>query len=103
MANSTEPDMLDRWKLSDAFETYRVNEWGKGYFGINNLGNVTVMPTKDPEATIDLKELIDQLQARGIQLPILVRFTDILRHRVSEIHAAFKKSIEEFDYKGKYC
>ena len=37
MANSTEPDMLDRWKLSDAFETYRVNEWGKGYFGINNL------------------------------------------------------------------
>ena len=103
MANSTEPDMLDRWKLSDAFETYRVNEWGKGYFGINNLGNVTVMPTKDPEATIDLKELIDQLQARGIQLPILVRFTDILRHRVSEIHAAFQKSIEEFDYKGKYC
>jgi len=103
MANSTEPDMLDRWKLSDAFETYRVNEWGKGYFGINNLGNVTVMPTKDPEACIDLKELIDQLQARGIQLPILVRFTDILRHRVSEIHAAFQKSIEEFDYKGKYC
>ncbi|MSR51055.1 MAG: arginine decarboxylase [Planctomycetaceae bacterium] len=95
--------MLDRWKLSDAFETYRVNEWGKGYFGINNLGNVTVMPTKDPEASIDLKELIDQLQARGIQLPILVRFTDILRHRVSEIHAAFQKSIEEFDYKGKYC
>ncbi|RLS26413.1 MAG: biosynthetic arginine decarboxylase [Planctomycetota bacterium] len=95
--------MLDRWKLSDAFETYRVNEWGKGYFGINNLGNVTVMPTKEPEASIDLKELIDQLQARGIQLPILVRFTDILRHRVSEIHAAFQKSIEEFDYKGKYC
>ena len=103
MANSTEPDMLDRWKLSDAFETYRVNEWGKGYFGINSLGNVTVMPTKEPEASIDLKELIDQLQARGIQLPILVRFTDILRHRVSEIHAAFQKSIEEFDYKGKYC
>ena len=103
MANSTEPDMLDRWKLSDAFETYRVNEWCKGYFGINNLGNVTVMPTKEPEASIDLKELIDQLQARGIQLPILVRFTDILRHRVSEIHAAFQKSIEEFDYKGKYC
>lgn len=103
MANSTEPDMLDRWKISDAFETYRVNEWGKGYFGINKLGHVTVLPTKDPEASIDLKELIDQLQARGIQLPILVRFTDILRHRVSEIHAAFQKSIDEFEYKGQYC
>ena len=103
MANSTEPDILDRWKLSDAWETYRVHEWGKGYFGINENGNVTVLPTKDPNATIDLKDLIDQLQARGIQLPILVRFTDILRHRVAEIHSAFQKAIEENEYSGKYA
>jgi len=103
MANSTEPDILDRWKLSDAWETYRVHEWGKGYFGINEQGNVTVLPTKDPNATIDLKDLIDQLQARGIQLPILVRFTDILRHRVAEIHSAFQKAIEENEYLGNYA
>ncbi|MFN6049543.1 MAG: biosynthetic arginine decarboxylase [Planctomycetia bacterium] len=103
MANSTEPDILDRWKLSDAWETYRVHEWGKGYFGINENGNVTVLPTKDPNATIDLKDLIDQLQARGIQLPILVRFTDILRHRVAEIHSAFQKAIEENEYTGNYA
>lgn len=103
MANSTEPDILDRWKLSDAWETYRVHEWGKGYFGINENGNVTVLPTKDPNATIDLKDLIDQLQARGIQLPILVRFTDILRHRVAEIHSAFQKAIEENEYSGNYA
>ena len=103
MANSTEPDILDRWKLSDAWETYRVHEWGKGYFGINENGNVTVLPTKDPNATIDLKDLIDQLQARGIQLPILVRFTDILRHRVAEIHSAFQKAIEENEYLGNYA
>ncbi|MSR32668.1 MAG: biosynthetic arginine decarboxylase [Gemmataceae bacterium] len=103
MANSTEPDLLDRWKLSNAWETYRVNEWGKGYFGINELGHVTVIPTKNPEAQIDLKNLIDQLQERGIQLPILVRFTDIIRHRIAEIHSAFKKAMEDFAYGGKYC
>src|SRR5205807_2435309 len=52
---------------------------------------------------IDLKELVDQLQTRGIQLPILLRFTDILRHRVGEIHDAFRAAIQEFDYKGNYC
>ena len=56
------------------------------------------MPNKRADESIDLKELIDQLQARGIQLPILLRFTDILRHRVGEIHDAFRQAIEEFDY-----
>src|SRR5262249_184725 len=56
-----------------------------------------------PEESIDLKDLVDQLQARGIQLPILLRFTDILRHRVGEIHEAFRNAIREFDYRGDYC
>ena len=55
------------------------------------------------EQAIDLKNLVDQLQARGIQLPILLRFTDILRHRVGEIHDAFQTAIKEYDYQGEYC
>ncbi len=86
-------DLHPTWKIHDAFETYGVRNWGKGYFGINKLGHVTVHPDKDPERAIDLKELVDQLQHRGIQLPILLRFTDILRHRVGEIHDAFQKAI----------
>ena len=78
------------WKIEDAIETYGVSQWGKDYFGINRAGHVTVHPNKRPEEAIDLKELVDQLQARGIQLPILLRFTDILRHRVGEIHDAFR-------------
>src|SRR5207247_2374330 len=77
--------------------------WSKGYFGINKAGHVTVHPNKNPDQAIDLKELVDQLQARGIQLPILLRFTDILRHRVGEIHDAFRTAIKEFDYRGSYC
>jgi arginine decarboxylase len=95
--------LIEKWKIQDAVETYGIRHWGKGYFGINQLGHVTVHPNKRPEQAIDLKELIDQLQARGIQLPILLRFTDILRHRVGEIHDAFQAAIKEFDFQGGYC
>lgn len=95
--------MMEKWKVQDAAETYGVRHWGKGYFGISALGHVTVHPDKKPEQAIDLKELVDQLQERGIQLPILLRFTDILRHRVGEIHDAFRTAISEYDYRGPYC
>jgi arginine decarboxylase len=103
MPKGAEPELMERWKIQDALETYGVRHWGKGYFSINKAGHVTVLPNKQADQSIDLKELVDQLQERGIQLPILLRFTDILRHRVGEIHDAFKKAIEEFDYAGKYC
>jgi arginine decarboxylase len=96
-------DLIDKWKIQDAFDTYGVRNWGKGYFGINAAGHVTVHPTKREDQFIDLKELVDQLQARGIQLPILLRFTDILRHRVGEINEAFRSAIKDFEYKGDYC
>jgi arginine decarboxylase len=103
MANVLTHDPIEKWKLHDAMELYGVRSWGKGYFGISKDGHVVVYPDKSHERAIDLKELVDQLQARGIQLPILLRFTDILRHRVGEIHAAFQGAIQEFGYAGQYC
>src|SRR5437773_12497348 len=96
-------ELMDQWKIQDALETYEVNSWGKGYFGINSRGHLTVHPNKRPEQAIDLKQLVDQLQERGIQLPILIRFTDILRHRLGDIYEAFKTAIAEFNYQGSYC
>src|ERR1700684_667136 len=96
-------DLLEKWKVHDAVETYGIRHWSKGYFGINKAGHVVVHPNKKSDESIDLKDLVDQLQARGIQLPILLRFTDILRHRVGEIHEAFRTAIREFDYRGDYC
>src|SRR3954453_22599398 len=103
MPKSADPELMDKWKIQDSIETYGIRNWGKGYFGINKAGHVTVLPSKRADQSIDLKELVDQLQARGIQLPILLRFTDILRHRVGEIHDAFQKAIDEYEYKGAYC
>ena len=103
MISGVDQKFANSWKIEDSFETYRIRHWGKDYFSINADGHVTVQASKDPAQSIDLKELVDQLQARGIQLPILIRFTDILRHRVGEISEAFQTAIREFDYQGNYC
>src|SRR2546422_10563050 len=93
---------MENWTIQDSIECFNIKNWGKDYFSINDKGHVSVHPDKIPERAIDLKELVDQLQTRGIALPILIRFTDILRHRVSEIHDAFKTAITEFEYQGNY-
>jgi arginine decarboxylase len=99
--------MLDqevrRWSASDAAELYDIARWGKGYFSVDDNGHVRVHPTKDPERWLDLKQLVDRLQLRGIDLPILIRFAGILKHRLGEIHDAFANAITEHKYTGSYC
>jgi arginine decarboxylase len=90
------------WTVTDAGELYEIARWGKGYFSIDKSGHVLVHPTKEPSQSIDLKQLVDHLQLRGIGLPILVRFRDILRHRLSDIHQAFQSAIAQHQYEGKY-
>jgi arginine decarboxylase len=88
--------------VTDASELYEIERWGKGYFSISEDGHVLVHPTKDPGRSIDLKLLTDHLQLRGIGLPVLIRFRDILRHRVSDIHNAFATAIAQHGYEGRY-
>jgi arginine decarboxylase len=88
--------------VTDAAELYEVARWGKGYFSVSPAGHVLVHPTKDPARSIDLKQLIDHLLLRGIHLPVLIRFRDILRHRVGDIHNAFKTAIAQHQYEGRY-
>jgi arginine decarboxylase len=90
------------WTVADALDTYSVRNWGKGYFGVNAVGHVTVHPDKNPARSIDLKLLVDQLTDRGIQLPLLLRFSDVLRHRIGEIAEAFAAARGEFGYQGGY-
>src|SRR5215211_3270185 len=102
MGKAAEPELMERWKVQDATELYGIRHWGKGYFAINKNGHVVVQPNKRADQAVDLKELVDSLQARGIQLPILLRFTDILRHRLGELNDAFGQAIKEYDYQGNY-
>ncbi|MGP8247468.1 MAG: hypothetical protein ACLQVN_23520 [Bryobacteraceae bacterium] len=93
----------ERWTPQIASDFYDVASWGKGYFSVGNNGHVLVHPEKDPARSIDLKELVDTLVLRGINLPILVRFADILNHRLGELHAVFQTAINEHHYHGQYC
>jgi arginine decarboxylase len=92
-----------RWKTSDAAELYDVGSWGKGYFSVGENGHLLVHPTKEEGRRIDLKELVDTLILRGINLPILIRFAEILKHRVSEVHQAFQSAMTDHGYQGGYC
>jgi arginine decarboxylase len=95
-------DAVDRWTITDASELYDVPRWGKGYFSVSGKGHLQVHPTKDPNLAIDMKELIDRLQMRGLDLPILLRFNGILKDRLREINDVFAQAIKDHDYKGKY-
>ena len=90
------------WTVQDSAAFYGIAHWGQGYFSVNDAGNVQVHPTADPARALDLKKLVDELRSRDIQLPCLIRFTDILQHRVGLIHSAFDRAIRENEYQGGY-
>ncbi|MFB3850335.1 MAG: biosynthetic arginine decarboxylase [Acidobacteriota bacterium] len=93
---------LSKWSIEKAREVYNIREWGKGFFEINEKGNVIVTPSKEKSLHVDLRELVEDLSIRGLKPPLLLRFTGILRKRIEEIHSAFYKAIKEYEYKGKY-
>ncbi len=90
------------WSVEDSAKLYNIGGWGQNYFSINPEGSVAVHPTGESAKAIDLKRLVDDLRSRDINAPVLIRFTDILKHRVDKIHEAFENAIKDIDYKGSY-
>ena len=90
------------WSIDDSAELYQVNAWGKGYFSVNQAGHVVVRPDSSPDREIDLYEIVEGLRARDLTTPVVVRFSDILKHRLTRLHDAFAQAITENDYKGAY-
>jgi arginine decarboxylase len=95
-------DVGEGWTSADATELYEISRWGQGYFAIGDNGQVKIHPTKDTSRSIDLKQLVDDLQLRGIHLPTLIRFSDILQHRLKDIAEAFQRAIAQHEYAGRY-
>ena len=91
------------WNIEDSLELYGVNAWSNGYFGINDAGHVVVRPDQTTEHEIDLYEVIRGLEARDLSTPVVVRFSDILRHRLKRLNDAFATAIAENEYKNRYA
>jgi arginine decarboxylase len=100
MSNST--DANEPWSIQHARNLYNIHLWGAKYFDINEAGRVIAKPLRDTGAAVDLTDVIEEAKARGLKFPVLIRFQDILRHRVESVNMAFRNSITEFNYQGRY-
>ena len=88
--------------MEDALELYNVPAWSSGYFSINAAGHVVVRPDTTAAHEIDLLEVVQGLQERDLSAPVVIRFSDILAHRLRHLHAAFSQAIAENDYRNRY-
>jgi arginine decarboxylase len=90
------------WTIEDSEDLYRIQGWGEPYFSIDTAGHVTVSPQGDRGGSLDLYELVASLQQRNLALPMLIRFSDILEHRIERLNACFAKAIARYNYGGVY-
>jgi arginine decarboxylase len=93
---------VETWSVQDAVELYGVNNWGRQFLTVNDQGHLVVHPTGQKDTGIDLKVLVADIEARGIGSPMLIRFPDILKYRVEELHNCFNTAIREQSYRGQY-
>ncbi|HEV2453678.1 MAG TPA: biosynthetic arginine decarboxylase [Verrucomicrobiae bacterium] len=100
MSNSN--DKAQPWDIESARALYNIHRWGAKYFDINDAGHVVARPLQDAGVAVDVTDVIEEARGRGLKFPLLIRFQDILRHRVEAINRAFQNSIAEFNYQGKY-
>jgi arginine decarboxylase len=90
------------WDINSAISLYNIDRWGSGYFTINPKGHISVLPTLNPSTPIDLTELVEEAKQRGLNFPMVLRFQDLLRHRVERINLSFAEAISEMGYRSLY-
>ncbi|MBK7999122.1 MAG: biosynthetic arginine decarboxylase [Verrucomicrobia bacterium] len=99
----TEPSVATPpWNIQAARNLYNIQRWGAKYFDINEDGHVVASPLQEAGASVEISDIVEEAKARGLKFPLLIRFQDILRHRVEAINLAFRASIKEYNYQGKY-
>lgn len=97
-----QPEMKNEWDVEAAISTYNVDGWGTDYFTVNAAGNVEVRPLQEKGGAIDILEVVAEARSRGLGFPLVIRFQDLLRHRVECVNRAFQSAIDEFGYRGNY-
>jgi arginine decarboxylase len=103
VTSATLPKSSPGWSLDDSLDLYSVGAWGGGYFHGNDAGHMVVRPDRDPAREIDLYEVVEQLKARDLTAPVVIRFSDILHDRLRSLHRAFAAAIAENEYRGRYA
>src|SRR6202162_5359346 len=95
-------EMKTEWDVESAIATYNVDRWGGGYFTVNSSGNVEARPLQENGGSIDILEVVNEARSRGLGFPLVIRFQDLLRHRVESVNRAFQAAMSEFGYRNEY-
>jgi arginine decarboxylase len=90
------------WTIEDAKELYLIDRWGSGYFDVNPDGAVTIAPLQERGRKIAIRDVVEAALDQGLQAPLLIRFQDLLHHRVRQLNEAFNSAIVENKYRGAY-
>lgn len=106
-AEKTQPPVSSsakpHWTVADAIATYGVERWGMGYFGISDSGNATIdAPTPAGVRTVEFSEILDGLNQRGLQMPVMLRIENLVNDRITKLNTSFASAIRDVDYRGKY-
>jgi arginine decarboxylase len=102
---TTAPDIVpqqDSWTIEDSTELYMIDRWGAGYFGVTTNGDMAVAPSQDRGSSIPILDVVREAASLNLDTPILIRFQDLLRHRVETLNNAFNRAIAENNYRGTY-
>lgn len=91
---------MRKWRIEDSSELYNIPGWGRNYFSINDRGHVEVTP-RQGHASVDLKDIMDELQIKDLSSPILLRFPDILDNRIEKISNCFKEAASRYEYQAQ--
>ncbi|HVG94333.1 MAG TPA: biosynthetic arginine decarboxylase, partial [Planctomycetota bacterium] len=89
------------FNVRDAVRLYGIENWGAGYFEVNEAGHLVVRPNRD-DRSVDLHALVGRLRKKKVRFPALLRFPQILADRVHELFDAFDKAITEYAYANRY-
>src|SRR3954470_13514884 len=97
------PPPPEPWSIASARALYNIDGWGIGFFDINEAGHVVVRPDREKtDRELDLFELANDLEEQRVGLPLLLRFSDILRSRIESLNDKFMRAREEYGYQGGY-
>jgi arginine decarboxylase len=93
--------VAETWRVEDSLDLYGISRWGRDYFTANRKGHLAIRPTTTATGYADIKDMVDDLVARGVSAPILLRFPQLISDRVDTLYSSFSRARKAYGYSGR--
>jgi len=95
-------ELLGRWTREKSEDLYGIKTWGSRYFSISDKGEVLINPYPGAESAVSLMDIVSGVKERGLDMPVLLRFENVLDAQIAYLNDSFNAAIKSMDYKGRY-